>query len=118
MKLKNTRSSVNAGEQQHPANDWRRKSHSFLESAPDPTVIVNKAGRIAAVNNLAEDVFGYDKRELLGKSLELLIPLVHKKIKNNESRPFFTEPRHCRIHADSELYAVRKDGHKFIVDVS
>jgi len=86
--------------------------------APDPTIIVNKVGCVASVNKLAEKAFGYDKKELLRKSLESLIPLIHKNLKSKKSGNFFNEPQPCRINAELELYGVRKNGQKFIVDIS
>src|SRR5260221_5997965 len=118
MKLKNTRVSAKTGNQPRISNGKRRRSQPLFESAPDPTIIVNKVGCVASVNKLAEKAFGYDKKELLGKSLESLIPLIHKNLKSKKSSNFCNEPQPCRINAELELYGVRKNGQKFIVDIS
>jgi len=117
MKLKNTLVSAKTANQ-HVSNRKGRKSQPLFEAAPDPTIIVDQAGCIASVNELAEKVFGYDKKGLLGKSLESLIPLIHKKLKSKKSGNFFSEPQPCRINAELELYGVRKNGQKFMVDIS
>lgn len=47
-------------------------SKSLLESAPDPIVVTDLAGTIILVNSQAQKSFGYNKDELIGKSIELL----------------------------------------------
>src|SRR5258706_223033 len=118
MKLKNTRVSAKTVNQPRVSNGKRRRSQPLFESAPDPTIIGDQAGCSVSVNKLAEKVFGYDKKELLGKSLESLIPLINKNLKSKKSENFFNEPQPCRINAELELYGVRKNGQKFIVDIS
>ena len=46
----------------------------LLEAAPDAMVIVDTKGRISLVNARTEEVFGYRRDELLGQSIEILIP--------------------------------------------
>jgi PAS domain-containing protein len=46
----------------------------FVESAPDAIVILDQGGRIVLVNAQTERVFGYPREELLGQSVELLMP--------------------------------------------
>src|SRR5215469_13137593 len=51
-------------------NRYRR----LLESAPDGIIEVDGHGRIVLLNSQAEKLFGYKREELLGKTVELLIP--------------------------------------------
>ena len=46
----------------------------FLESAPDAIVVTDGGGGIVAVNRLAEEMFGYPREELVGGSVERLVP--------------------------------------------
>ena len=46
----------------------------LLESAPDAMIIVDDKGKIALVNKQAEEMFGHDRHEMLGKQVEMLIP--------------------------------------------
>ena len=51
-----------------------------VESAPHATVIVNHEDRVVMVNQRAEELFGYPRGELLGRSASMLVPgLVRKK---------------------------------------
>ena len=46
----------------------------LIESAPDATVVVDGRGQIVLVNAPAETLFGYSREELLGQTVELLVP--------------------------------------------
>lgn len=50
------------------------KFRGLLESAPDAIVVANTEGGIAIVNSQAETMFGYSRRQMLGQSLQKLIP--------------------------------------------
>jgi len=94
------------------------RAEALLESAPDPVVIVDRKGRIAVVNARVEAVFGYPRAELLGQPVEMLIPerlhAAHVK-----QRSAYQEDPHARaMGAGQDLYARRKDGSEFAVDVS
>jgi PAS domain S-box-containing protein len=95
-----------------------KRFQDLLESAPDAIVIVNQQGAIEIVNAQTEKVFGYTRKELLGKSIEILVP-ERLRSAHVEHRSAFAHSPHSRaMGAGHDLYARRKDGSEFPVEVS
>jgi len=90
----------------------------LLESTPDAIVMVNGTGRIVLVNSQAESVFGYDKAELLGQPVEVLLPHRYRGAHLAHRGGFFGKPRTRTMGAGLELYGVRKQGQEFPVEIS
>jgi PAS domain S-box-containing protein len=91
---------------------------SFLESAPDATIIVDTQGKIAHINRQVVKLFGYNAGELIGKEIEMLIPERFRSQHEIYRKHFEKDPHTRPMGAGLELYGKRKDGSEFPVDVS
>ncbi|HBG05504.1 MAG TPA: hypothetical protein DDY22_08135 [Geobacter sp.] len=69
------------------------------------------------VNEQLEMMFGYDRAEILGKKVEILIPARFSR-HSEQSREYFGCPGRRSMGREVELYALRRDGSEFPVEVS
>ena len=90
----------------------------LLEAAPDPMIVVDREGRMVLVNVQTEKVFGYDREELLGQRVEILIPESVRHRHPGDRSGYFANPRVRPMGADLELRGRRKDGSEFPVEIS
>jgi diguanylate cyclase (GGDEF)-like protein/PAS domain S-box-containing protein len=88
-----------------------------VESAPNAMVIVDQRGKIALVNSQAVKMFGYNREELTGQSVEVLIPERFRRGHPEHRAEFSSSPRARPMGAGRDLYAVRKDGSEFPVEI-
>jgi len=94
------------------------KFRALLESAPDSIVIVDRRGRIAIVNQQVEQMFGYRRDELVGQPIEILIPDRFREQHVGDRSRYVAHPRTRPMGAGLQLFARRKDGTEFPVEIS
>ena len=90
----------------------------LLESATDAMVIIDREGRIILANPVIEKLFGYPRQELVGKSMEILLPERFRQTHLSQRGNYFAQPHARAMGAGMELLGQRQDGSEFPVDVS
>ncbi len=100
----------------------RKKSEkmfrNLLELAPDAILLVDPAGKITLVNSRTEIIFGYDRAELLGQKIEMLIPERFRAAHPRHRGGFFASPKLRPMGSGLELFGLRKNGIEFPLEIS
>ena len=91
---------------------------SLLEAAPDAIVGVGADGRIALVNAQTERLFGYERSEMLGQPVEMLVPESARAIHPRRRSTYSAAPTPRPMGAGMELAGRRKDGSEFPAEIS
>ncbi|MGE5306113.1 MAG: response regulator, partial [Alphaproteobacteria bacterium] len=90
----------------------------LLETVPDAIVMVNNSGRIVLLNEQAQALFGYKKAQVLGRPIEVLLPARFREGHVGHRVRYYAQSKTRAMGAGLELYAIRKDGTEFPVEIS
>jgi PAS domain S-box-containing protein len=90
----------------------------LVDSAPDAMVVVDSTGVLLLVNVRAEVMFGYARHELLGQSIEILVPERFRGGHVRHRAAFVRSPKSRPMGSGLELFGRRKDGSEFPIEIS
>lgn len=88
-----------------------------IEAAPNGMMLVDERGDIILVNAQIEQLFGYTREELIGQSVDRLLPERFRGSHGNSRRSFFSSPKARSMGAGRELYGLRKNGTEVPVEI-
>jgi protein-histidine pros-kinase len=92
--------------------------HVLLKAAPDAMVVVDQAGRIVDINQQTEQLFGYQRVELLGQPVELLLPDDLRRAHLDHRAAYAVDPRTRSMGSGLDLRGRRKDASELPVEIS
>jgi PAS domain S-box-containing protein len=90
---------------------------ALFEYAPVAMLMVDRSGSVQQMNAAAENVFGSDRGDLLGKPVEMLLPEELKDLHPALREDYVHSPAARPMGAGRELFAQRKNGERFPVEI-
>ena len=94
-----------------------QRFRAAVESAPLAMVMVDARGTVTLVNRETEKLFGWSRDDLLGRPVELLVPERFRAGHPERRRAYAAAPEARRMGAGRDLYALRRDGSEFPVEI-
>jgi PAS domain S-box-containing protein len=95
-----------------------RRFRELIENAPDAILQVDTTGAILIANRTAETMFGYSREELMGTGVDLLVPEANRAGHAGRRAAFAAAGMTRPMGQGLELFARRKDGTQFPVEIS
>ncbi len=100
-----------------PFHNVEQRLRAAVESAPSGLLMIDADGRIVLVNREIERLFGYSREELLGKSVDLLVPEEFRARHPVYRKGFVAEPKVRRMGSGRDLFGRRKDGTQVALEI-
>jgi PAS domain S-box-containing protein len=95
-----------------------KRFKDVVESAPDAMFVLDQSGEILLINAMAERLFGYPREELVGMNITSnLIPVRYREREGLYFQEFLGSPSINQSSFGVDLYAMRKDGSEFPMEV-
>ena len=102
---------------QDPGHALERRLRAAVESSPSGILMTDAEGRIVLLNREVERLFGYSREELLGKSVDLLVPSEARQPHDAHRRGFLADPKVRAMGQGRELFGLRKDGTQAPIEI-
>jgi PAS domain S-box-containing protein len=102
----------------HDEEQAEKRFRRLLEAAPDAILEVDSQGKIVLINQTAEKMFGYSRDELMGLSVETLVPESMRAGHVGHRTSYAAHPQMRPMGTGLELRAQRRDGSLFPVEIS
>jgi PAS domain S-box-containing protein len=96
------------------------KSHmtSLYENATEAILLTNHKGEIMLANPSACKIFDYEEKELIGQSVDVLIPKRYRAGHSQLREGFYHNPQNREMGSGRDLFGQKKNGENFPVEVS
>lgn len=91
---------------------------TLFEVATEALFIVDRSGTIQLINPSAEEMFGYQKQELEGQKIEVLVPKDKRDVHHNHRDGYNKNPSRRKMGQGMDLNGVKKDGSPIPVEIS
>jgi len=91
---------------------------ALIESSPDGVAICDTSGHIVIVNRQLELLFGYERSDLLGQAIEILVPAEYRTAHLRHRHVYVNESKTRAMGSGLRLEGVRRDGSRFPVEVA
>jgi len=92
--------------------------NNLFFSAVEGIIIVNESGGIMLANDRADKLFGYEKGELIGVNIDMLVPKDYQHHHHTHRDQFFKSPSSRRMGEGRDLSGLRKNGDTFPLEIS
>jgi len=88
-----------------------------VEAAPNAMVMVDRDGEITLVNRQTEKLFGYPREELIGRKVEMLVPMRNRERHPSLRRGYLEHPDTRPMGTGRDLFGLRRDGLEFPIEI-
>ncbi|WP_203827646.1 PAS domain-containing hybrid sensor histidine kinase/response regulator [Actinoplanes palleronii] len=95
-----------------------QRFRTLVQTAPDAMIIVDGSGMITLANDQTGRLFGYPSEDLIGLSVEQLMPQGARNRHVRHRKGYVAAPRNLLMGSGMELYGLRRDGTEFPIEIS
>lgn len=116
--MSKTSTSYGAGAPANWGLSGEHRFRSILVNSVDPIICANSRGEINFVNRAAQQLFGYDRQELLGQGLTMLMPLDYRETHTHALAEYMATRKRRASNVPNELYALHRDGTRIPIEIT